>query len=59
MTVLFWIVIVLLILFAFYGGIVLGITDCKRQYGIGKGVTPEEYDSWVNTLLMYQTGEEV
>lgn len=38
MTTFFWFLLAFLaVLFAFYGGIVIGICDCKRQFGIPKG----------------------
>lgn len=31
----------ILVILAFYGGVITGIADCKRRFGIPKGVTPE------------------
>lgn len=39
----FAILCILALLASFYAGVVLGICDTKRSYGIPKGCTPEVY----------------
>ena len=36
-----WVLWVLLVVVAFYLGAYLGIKDCKKQFGIPKGVSPD------------------
>lgn len=37
MNAFYWILFILCVTFAFWGGIVIGITDCKRKFMIPKG----------------------
>lgn len=45
----------------FFLGFFWGIHEAKRAYGIGKGVTPEEYDNYIDDLCAkaYGTYQEV
>lgn len=50
MTIFLCLVSALVLLVAFYLGIMVGINDCKRSYGIAKGVSPAEYNQSIANL---------
>lgn len=44
-----YIIFVLLLIFAFYGGVCVGIADCKRRFKIPKGAAEPTENSEVDT----------
>lgn len=46
-NVLLGLVAVLCVLFAFYGGIIIGIADCKRRFGIPKKAVSVNDDGYI------------
>ena len=45
-----YIIAILVVVASVYLGITLGISDCKRTFGIPKGIkTPEEFISYLST----------
>lgn len=49
------------VLAVFALGIIVGIADCKRSYGISKGVTPEEFNHQLEEVyeMAYANWKEV
>ena len=50
MTVFLCLLTAVVLLLAFYVGIMVGIKDCKRSYGIAKGVTPADFNEAIRNL---------
>lgn len=46
MTVFLWLLQILGILGAFYGGIIVGIADCKKRFNVPKGATGVDDDGY-------------
>lgn len=47
MTLLLGIVAFLAVLFTFYGGIIIGIHECKKQFNIPKGATGVDENGYI------------
>lgn len=47
---LYLLVAIVALLLAFYGGVVLGVADCKRSYCIPRHVMPGEYNAMMESL---------
>lgn len=43
-------IVILCLLFGFACGILVGIADCKKSYGIGKHVTPDGFNAYIERL---------
>lgn len=45
-----YLVLTIVLIIAFYVGVIFGINDCKRSYGISKGVSPAEFNESIRIL---------